>query len=230
MKAIIFDLFGTLIDLRSDELAHKELSKYLSLIHGTFNFEEHLRLYHEYASKGLSSVKAVWKALEKLACIHNFSIKLSMKDIEELHIKYHVKYSILFNDAIKALEMAKRAVDILGLVSDADVAVVNAILEHLGIKKYFNAIVTSEELSIRKPDPRLFLEVSRRLSVRPEKCVVIGDSWKDVEGGKKAGMKVVLLLRSGKAKWSSPYKPDYEAKDLVEAVSKALEALEVDKH
>jgi len=230
MKAIIFDLFGTLIDLRSDELAHKELSKYLSLIHGTFSFEEHLRLYHEYASKGLSSVKAVWEALKKLAEIRGFSIKLGIKDIEELHIKYHVKYSILFNDAIKALEMAKRAINVLGLVTDADVAVVNALLKHLGIRKYFNAIVTSEELGIKKPDPRLFLEAARRLSVRPENCVVIGDSWRDVEGGKRAGMKVILLLRSGESKWPYPYKPDYKAKDLIEAVSKALKVLELNKH
>jgi len=227
MKAIIFDLFGTLIDSRSDELAHRELSKYLSLIHGSFSFEEHLRLYYEYTSKGLSSAQAVWEALKRLAGIHNFSIKLSVKDIEELHVKYHVKYSILYNDVVKALEIAKSAIGVLGLVTDADIAVVNAILEHLGIRKYFNAVVVSEELGIRKPNPRLFLEVSRRLSVKPEKCVVIGDSWKDVEGGKRAGMKVILLLRSSKTEWPSPYKPDYEAKDLMEAVSKALKILKV---
>jgi len=227
LSAIIFDLFGTLIDESSDELAHKALSKYLADVHGgVFTAEEHLNLYHELIeSRGLDSSEAVWEALLKLSKLKNFEVHVELKSIMELHVRFHAQYAVLYDDVAEAIEVARKFTDLLGVVSDADKDVALAILESAELLKYFSVVVTSGELGIRKPDPRLFLEACNRLGITPSECVVIGDSWRDVEGGKRAGMKVVLIARSPPSSWETSYEPDDRAGNLVEAVSKAIKLL-----
>ncbi len=227
MPAIIFDLFGTLIDGRSDELAHEELSKFLAEVHGmAFDPDEHLSLYRRLIEgHDISSADAVWAALVALSKQKGFEIAVSRKDIETIHAEFHGRYALVYEDAEEALKKAKSAVGKLGLVSDADATVAGAILDALGFRKYFDVVVTSGELGIKKPDPKLFVEAARRLRVSTRECAVVGDSWKDVEGGKKAGMKVVLVMRAGQQSWSTVYEPDDCASNLIEAVQKALNIL-----
>ncbi len=229
MPALIFDLFGTLIDGRSDELAHEELSKFLAEVHeAAFSPDEHLAIYRKLVEgRDIGSADAVWAALIALSKQKDFKIAVSREDIETIHAEFHGRYALIYDDAEDALKKAKSAVGKLGLVSDADAVVAGTILDALGLRKYFNVVVTSGELGIKKPDPKLFIEAARRLRVSTRECAVIGDSWKDVEGGKKAGMKVVLVQRAAQQAWSTAYKPDDRASNLIEAVQKALKILTV---
>jgi beta-phosphoglucomutase-like phosphatase (HAD superfamily) len=45
----------------------------------------------------------------------------------------------------------------------------------------------------RKPSPGLVLDAARRLGVRPEECVVIGDTGADVEAARNAGAHAILV-------------------------------------
>lgn len=57
----------------------------------------------------------------------------------------------------------------------------------------FRTIVTSCEVGRWKPDPEIFREASRRLSVRPEEILHVGDRWDlDVKGALSAGCGAVL--------------------------------------
>jgi putative hydrolase of the HAD superfamily len=55
--------------------------------------------------------------------------------------------------------------------------------------------VTSTEVGYRKPDPHGYLELARRLDVRPEMMVFVGNEEKDVIGANQADMRSVLLDR-----------------------------------
>ena len=59
-------------------------------------------------------------------------------------------------------------------------------------RKYFSACVTVEEVTHHKPHPEPLLLAAKRLRVKPEACVYIGDSHTDVEAGRAAGMKTIL--------------------------------------
>ncbi|MFH2201903.1 MAG: HAD family hydrolase [Elusimicrobiota bacterium] len=45
--------------------------------------------------------------------------------------------------------------------------------------RLFAARVTSEEVGVEKPDPRIYREACRRLGCRPAEALMVGDSWKD---------------------------------------------------
>jgi len=67
-------------------------------------------------------------------------------------------------------------------------------LEYLGLTKYIDLMVTSEEARVPKPDPQIFNLLFAKLKVKPEETVMIGDSWEhDIMGAHNAGMKCIWL-------------------------------------
>lgn len=219
MKALVFDLFGTLITGDSDRVAHEALSKALAdAYNGAFSWEEHLRLYDELVMRGMSSLDAAWEALLELLRRSGLKPSIGKDVLAKMHADFHAKYAKLRSDALEALRRAKEGVDRVGLVTDGDGEIVYAILEATGIKGFFSAVITFEDCGVRKPNPRLFLTCLKELGVSPIDAVMIGDRCVDVEGSVRAGMKAVLL---GDARGCS-VKPQAEARSLLEAVNKAL--------
>ena len=60
---------------------------------------------------------------------------------------------------------------------------------------------------IRKPNPAIFHKALHKLGVKPEECVMIGDSWRnDVAGAARAGIDAIWINRKGTKKQPSPSK------------------------
>ncbi len=67
-------------------------------------------------------------------------------------------------------------------------------LEFLGLTKYIDFMITSEEARVPKPDPQIFNLTLTKLNAKPEETVMIGDSWEhDIMGAHNAGMKCIWL-------------------------------------
>ncbi len=81
----------------------------------------------------------------------------------------------------------------LGLGTSASKGVVELTLKTLHLEKYFDAIVCANDVQHGKPAPDIFLEVSRRLDVTAEKCLVLEDSQYGVQAAKAAGMKCIAI-------------------------------------
>jgi HAD superfamily hydrolase (TIGR01509 family) len=64
-------------------------------------------------------------------------------------------------------------------------------LDAIGIRDWFDAMVTAEDTERHKPEPDVFLEAAKRLGVRPEVCVVFEDTDIGLLAAKRAGMQSV---------------------------------------
>lgn len=62
------------------------------------------------------------------------------------------------------------------------------IMNNIGMKDYFDAIIDGTKTSRAKPDPEVFLLGARELGVDPAKCVVFEDAEAGIEAAKAAGM------------------------------------------
>ena len=78
------------------------------------------------------------------------------------------------------------------IASSAPSANIDFLVDELGIRNRFDAIVSGNELP-GKPDPAVFLEAARRIGIPPEKCVVIEDSVAGVEAAKRGRMKCIAV-------------------------------------
>ncbi len=64
-------------------------------------------------------------------------------------------------------------------------------LEIIGLKKYFEIIITANDISNPKPHPETFLTCAKLMEVNPSECLVFEDGILGIEAAKTAGMMVV---------------------------------------
>src|SRR5262249_46457086 len=66
-----------------------------------------------------------------------------------------------------------------------------SLLEGLGLLRYFDVIVTADDVRFGKPDPAVYLESAGRLGAQPETCLVFEDSVVGVRAARVAGMRAI---------------------------------------
>ena len=88
----------------------------------------------------------------------------------------------------------------LAVASGGTKRIIEQVLEHLGIRSLFQAIVTSEDIVNQKPAPDIFLEAARRMGVPPQFCRAYEDTDLGMRAIRAAGMEAVdvrdLLVKS----------------------------------
>ncbi|MDU6926561.1 fructose-1-phosphate/6-phosphogluconate phosphatase [Franconibacter helveticus] len=77
----------------------------------------------------------------------------------------------------------------VGTGSESDIA--EALLNHLGLRKYFTAVVAADHVQNHKPAPDTFLLCAKLMGVAPEKCVVFEDADFGLQAARLAGMDAV---------------------------------------
>jgi putative hydrolase of the HAD superfamily len=81
----------------------------------------------------------------------------------------------------------------LAVVSNSE-GTVEAMLEEVGLRSYFETVVDSWVVGVAKPDPEIFAITLRRLGLGPEQAMMVGDSPRmDVAGARAAGIRAALL-------------------------------------
>jgi beta-phosphoglucomutase len=68
---------------------------------------------------------------------------------------------------------------------------VDHLLVDAGLRRYFNVIVTADDVAYGKPDPEVYLLAAARLRVAPERCLVFEDSLVGLEAARRAGMRAI---------------------------------------
>ena len=70
---------------------------------------------------------------------------------------------------------------------------IDFVLDTLGIRPYFSAIVSADDVTLSKPHPETFLRAAQLLGAAPTDCLVFEDVPKGVEAAARAGMAAVVL-------------------------------------
>jgi putative hydrolase of the HAD superfamily len=147
---------------------------------------------------------------------------------EDARVKTAV--NVLFEDYLSSLELnpcARRMLFRLskhyklGLISNFTYApVIYAALRRLGVNRFFRAVLVSEDVGWRKPDGKIFQEALRRLGVKTEETVYVGDSpVEDVGGAAAVGMRTIFVpsqFYTLENLHESHMKPDLIVKDICE--------------
>lgn len=104
-----------------------------------------------------------------------------------------------YDDVEPAIRRLKAAGVMVGIISNWDSRLAQ-VLEGLGLALYLDTIVSSAEVGLHKPDPRIFELACDRLGVRPSEAAHVGDHhYADVVGATAVGMTAVLIDRHSAA-------------------------------
>lgn len=204
-KAIIFDFIGTLTNVRDYRPEMSKMKMYKALVKAGFNVSEKnfFDAYNQSYEKSrltryeelVEITDSVW-ICDALKCL-GFQTGPS-----DLRVKTAV--NAFFEDYLDALKLNPCADRLLaqlpkqlkiGLVSNFTYApVIYAALRKLRINKFFNAVLVSQDVGWRKPNPNIFQEALKRLGARADETIYVGDSpLEDIRGAARTGMKTVFV-------------------------------------
>ena len=65
------------------------------------------------------------------------------------------------------------------------------LLDDLGLLRFFDVMVTADDVMLGKPDPEVWTQAARRLRVSAERCVVFEDALVGVQAARAASMRVI---------------------------------------
>jgi N-acetyl-D-muramate 6-phosphate phosphatase len=122
----------------------------------------------------------------------------------------------LMNGAKELLELANTRYP-LTVVSARDDASTRRFLDQFELGGLFRAVVTNQTCEYTKPFPHPVRFAANAMGLRPEECLMIGDTTVDILAGKTAGAQTVgLLCGFGQEKELVRAGADLICKDLVE--------------
>ena len=232
IKGILFDLYGTLIDIETDESMeeiYRGIAHFLTYQGIYLNRWEVRDLYYQIMrqQKGGSmeefpeiDVEAIWKSFLKQQGIRSpyARIRLS-KILAQMYrgiSRKRLKLYPFVKDALDELVSSYK----LGLVSDAQTCYALPEIRAVGLTDYFDPVIISVDYGFRKPDPRLFLKAMEKMSITPQEAVFVGnDIYRDIYGAGMVGMMTILFDSKQGTETSEDITPDYTVTGFSDVLS-----------
>jgi len=197
IKAIIFDFWGTLVENGIFPSPVKQV-KYILRVPMSFR-DFIVRFEHSIMTKPYSDMNEAF-----IAVCDEFKIQPNEAMIERLVGMWN-KNELLakpFLETIEVLERLKKEGIKIGLISDST-PTITRVVEKFELGKHFDQMVFSFDTGLLKTDPEMYHQLIKKLGVKPEEVVVVGDSIPtDIIGARNAGLKTILLDRRNKREFS----------------------------
>lgn len=199
---LIFDLYGTLVDIHTDEndLVWEKTALYFGFYGAHYDTDELQQAFRE----ALAAREA--KAGQSYECFPDIPFEQIMTELfqkkgiteraEELGINAaqlfrisSIEYLRLYPGTLEALAYLREKGFRLWLLSNAQRIFTEYELRHLGLGEQLNGMYISSDYGCRKPDVRFYRALMEEQKLDVSKCLMIGnDRHTDIAGAKAAGM------------------------------------------
>jgi phosphoglycolate phosphatase len=188
IRAVLFDLDGTLLDTAADlAAAANRMMDALALPRRA------LEEISRYVGKGITRLveRCLTGDMERRA--DPVELERAVKMFSGFYDEESGRHSRIYPGVLEGLRTLRDANVLLGCVTNKAARFTEPLLEQLGLAGYFEVVVSGDTVARAKPDPMPFAHACDRLGVRPEETAVIGDSANDVVAGKAAGCHVLCV-------------------------------------
>jgi phosphoglycolate phosphatase len=222
IKAVIFDLDGTLVDSAPDLML--ATNHVLSRLERRAITMDEVRSFVGHGARALIArgCAATGDAIDE-------------KTLDFYHVEFLRYYekniavnSVAFPGVIDLLELCVANGLKMGVCTNKVEGLSVRLLQALGMEKYFGAIVGPDTINVAKPHPAPYLETVKRLGVPAKDSIMIGDSETDILTARAASVPVIGVTFGYTQKPVATYNPDYlvshfdEVWEILELKRKAL--------
>lgn len=192
LKAVIFDLDGTLVDSRIDFRKMKRRNIRLLEASGVdpgllteemLNYDIEKQAIEDLRTKRLSG-EEIRRIFRKVAEIMN---ETELEAIEGAK---------LVDGAVETLEMLKRLGMKIGIITRGCREYTDRILERFGLDKLIDAVAARNDVLKPKPDPQHPQYLMKILGVKPSETVLVGDHPMDALCAKNVRTRFFLITKS----------------------------------
>ncbi len=186
VQAVLFDLDGTLLDTIADlaEAANRTLA---DLARPQRSVEE----IGTFVGKGIPHL--VRRCMTEGCHASESEIDNAVGIFKTHYAEVNGSRTRVYPGVVEALEAMRAQGLRLAVVTNKAGAFTLPLLERTGIAHWFDAVVSGDTLSVKKPDPAVVRHACSLLGVPVERSLMIGDSANDAGAARDAGMPVLLV-------------------------------------
>jgi putative hydrolase of the HAD superfamily len=221
-EGILFDLYGTLIDIETDEgmeEIYRGIAHFLTY-HGVYISRWEVRdhyyriLHRQRARSGEEHaeiiVEDIWDTFLKDQGVRPASMRFRLAiTLAQLYRGISRKRLRLYPGVKETLDLLRETYR-LALVSDAQPCFARPEIRALGLDGYFDPMVISAEYGFRKPDPRLFRAALDGLGLNPGEVIFVGnDMHRDIFGASRLRIKTVFFASNQGTQAYEETSPNY---------------------
>jgi HAD superfamily hydrolase (TIGR01509 family) len=188
MRALIFDLDGTLIDT-----VYAHVFAWQRAFAEAGMAIDGWRIHRRIGMSGGLFTRAAGRELGRELTVEEAN-RLQARH-GELFLQYLPERRPL-PGAVELLDFLRSNNILHGIATSGNRPAINASLEALGVGDE-TIVINRDDVLRAKPEPDLFLACQQRLGVLPEDCYVIGDAVWDLLAARRAGMLSIGLLSGG---------------------------------
>jgi putative hydrolase of the HAD superfamily len=231
IKGILFDLYGTLIDIETNEYMdeiYRAIAHYLSYQGVYLHRWEVKERYYQIMKQQKEACGEEYPEIDVEAIWNEFlmqeGIKSSLHRGQQAKVIAHIYRGVsrnrlqLYPDVkrvLNELQMKYR----LALISDAQSCYALPEIQAVGLENYFESIVISSRYGFRKPDPRLFQKTLDNMQLTSSEVIWVGnDMFRDIYGAQALGIKNIYIDSNQGAKSYEDVTPDYRIQQFSDVV------------
>ena len=205
-KNYIFDVYGTLVDIRTNEYelsSWQKLAQTLRFYGVDYSPEEleqtyfascELQIQHGLAQFKHPEVDVVEIFRQIFANKGKSAGKSLAMHLAQEFRAFTTQKICLYDGVTETLAKLKKAGKKLYILSNAQSCYTKTEIAKLGIRKYFSGIIYSSDYKCAKPDTKLFDALIKKFNLNKKECVYIGnDGYTDVLGARNAKIDCLWL-------------------------------------
>ena len=223
IKAIFFDINGTLIDISTAENddAFRVTTNFLRIFSVDLSPDEVKKLYYELNHAQRAASEEKYPEFNAAKIFTDIIAKHSSVEISPEECKQHgetvadvfraaMTYKLeLYPGVRQVLEQLKEKY-IIAAVTDGQSQWARHEILTTGLDKYFHSVVVSGDYGFRKPDERMFTTALEKYALSPGETIYVGnDMYRDIYGAGRLGMKTVFFKSNQGDHKSRGIEPDY---------------------
>jgi 2-haloacid dehalogenase len=216
MRALAFDVFGTLFDLEAVAEVARSLveraEEFISLWRSKqLEYTFLLALMGRFMTFSDVTRRALLYANERLEA------DLGRQDLETLAAAW--RDLRLHGDVPSALEKLREEYTMV-VLSNGEKGLLHTLLERVGVRRMFSQVLSAEEVRTYKPSPRVYQLAATRLGLPCGEIGLVSSNAFDILGAKAAGMRALWVNRSGVALDPVDLEPDIEVRNFEELLER----------
>ena len=180
VRAMVFDLDGTLVDTSGDISASVNAAR-AALGRSPLAAAEAMK----YIGDGIDVL------MIRAVCEREADIPRARDLYRAHHAEHFLERSKLYPGVAEGLERLAGAGVRMSVVTNKAHRFAAPLLDHLGVGRHFTHVLGEEAQPRRKPDPDGLLLALGEQGVAPAEALMVGDSWQDLAAGSAAGCRTV---------------------------------------
>lgn len=200
IRTVLFDLDGTLID--TNELIITSFEHTFKHYNLTYTREEVM---------GFNGPPLI----ETFQKINPAKADLMMETYREHNLYNHDHFVKAFSNVLETIEKLRDNHIQLGIVTTKMSKSVNMGLSLTGLDKFFETVITLDDVVHPKPHPEPVMKAMKELNAKADATLMVGDNFHDIDSGRNAGVKTAGVAWSQKGKEHLlEYNPTYMLEDI----------------